>query len=297
MASRNLPWLFFAFFATLLAHLSVLPTVVEWVDRDIIPELSEESLEIDLSELMLKPKSEKDESKKPTSPPRHTPLPKKKKILDPSLKKDRILDKKPQEQSQKTIEPVRPIEKDIKPVKQEKPEPKEEKRTEKIEESISPLFVKKPEIKDKDKEKLDASKEVEVPEAVKKTFRNNKPEATKKDTLEYSLNTYKWTFKRFLENWAIDIQKWWKPPLDYVFGRVPEGGDIWIQVMLNKTGRMLGYRILKSKVSAEMELKVIQALVGSLERPELPEAFPEDTLVVNWRFIYPPFRPPIDLRR
>ena len=60
---------------------------------------------------------------------------------------------------------------------------------------------------------------------------------------------------------------------------------------------MLGYKILGSEVTAEMELMVIQALVGSLSRPSLPDSFPEDLLLINWHFVYPPMRPQLDLRR
>ncbi len=100
-----------------------------------------------------------------------------------------------------------------------------------------------------------------------------------------------------MENWAIDLRKWWKPPLDYAFGKVPDGGDIWIQVRLERTGRLLGYKVLKSKVTPEMELRVVQALIASLKRSPMPDTFPEEMLVINWRFIYPPFRPDLDLRR
>jgi len=100
-----------------------------------------------------------------------------------------------------------------------------------------------------------------------------------------------------MENWAFDLHKWWKAPLDYVFGNVPEGGNVWIQVKLSKSGRLVGYRVYESNVTPEMELRVVQALIGSLKRPALPRKFIEEELVVNWRFVYPPIRPQIRLRR
>lgn len=42
---------------------------------------------------------------------------------------------------------------------------------------------------------------------------------------------------------------------------------------------------------------MIQALIGSLERPALPKDFPEDVLVINWKFIYPPIMDRVKMRR
>lgn len=161
----------------------------------------------------------------------------------------------------------------------------------------SPLFKKKQIPFQQKVEKETEELAPEFPKDVKETLRGNQPEKTEDENLQYSMNTYEWTFERFVENWAIDIRKWWRGPIDYISGNVPEGGNIWIQVTLDKSGRLVAYKVLKSKVSAEMELMVIQALIGSLKRPILPGSFLEDMLVINWRFIYPPLRPEINLRR
>jgi len=165
------------------------------------------------------------------------------------------------------------------------------------EEVRSPLFLKKTAPLQNPAEKEVNEQVPEFPRVVKDTLRNEQPEETEDENLQYSMNTYEWNFERFVENWAIDIRRWWRGPVDYISGNVPEGGNIWIQVTLDKSGRLLAYKVLKSKVTAEMELMVIQALIGSLKRPVLPGSFPEDKLVINWRFIYPPLRPQINLRR
>ena len=137
----------------------------------------------------------------------------------------------------------------------------------------------------------------DTPFEIKKSFRGIKPEKTNEDQIQFSLNTYKWSFERYMENWAVDLLKWWTVPIDYSLGKIPEGGHVWVRVRLDKSGKLIGYKVFPSKLSAEMELSVIQALIGSLERPGLPETFPEDLLESNWKFIYPPIQPKINMRR
>jgi len=154
--------------------------------------------------------------------------------------------------------------------------------------SISPLFRVTP----------NAKKPVdETPEIIKKSFRGIKPERTNEDTIQFSMNTYKWTYERYMENWAVDLSRWWSAPTDYRLGKIPDGGNVWVRVRLQKTGKLLGYKVFDSNLTAEMELSVIQALIGSLERPSLPEAFPEKELIINWKFIYPPIDAQVNLRR
>lgn len=182
--------------------------------------------------------------------------------------------------------------------KTESPAPTEEKKVllkedEGDSEPISsPLFLKKDE-----SNQAEAEKKPGPPDEVVESFRNGKPEETSLENLQYSMNSYQWTFERFIDNWVVDIQKWWKAPIDYVTGKMPEGGDLWVQVHLGHSGKLLSYKVIRSEVTPEMELRAIQALIGSLKRPELPPSFSESALIINWRFIYPPLRPPIRMRR
>lgn len=156
----------------------------------------------------------------------------------------------------------------------------------------SPLFTEKKQEKELKKEEDDG-----LPDEIRGTLREGKPEETKSENLQFSMNDYRWTFERFIENWVVDIQKWWKAPIDYITGEMPEGGSLWVQVHLSLSGKLLSYKLIKSNVTSEMELMAIQALIGSLKRPELPQTFHGDRLIINWRFIYPPLRPPLIMRR
>ena len=137
----------------------------------------------------------------------------------------------------------------------------------------------------------------DAPEEVRRSFRGVEPERTNEEQVQYSLNTYRWSFERYMENWAVDIVKWWRAPLDYTLGKMPEGGHVWVRVRLDRAGKLIEYRVFPSRLSAEMELRVVQALIGSLERPALPDSFPNERLEINWKFIYPAIRPNVDMRR
>ncbi|MDX2471043.1 MAG: hypothetical protein QNL04_10755 [SAR324 cluster bacterium] len=107
--------------------------------------------------------------------------------------------------------------------------------------------------------------------------------------LNFTMNTWKWSWKRYMENWAIDLGRWWQPPDDYMAGQYPDGGYVWIKVKLSKSGELLGYEVMEHNVSSTMKLMAVQALLAARLRPSLPENFPKDHLEVSWKFIYPPF--------
>jgi len=299
MANRSFFLFNTALVITILIHFFSIKPIATWLGRDIMPMLTDQSIEIDLTEIKAQPKTGSKVIKQVLVAPQTSEitneqtrseekklhhLPKNKKILDPDIKEDKVL-----------VPDLIPHKKETdKPVMKKK---QSTSKREKVENKpiISPLFIKKTEKKELATNTLE--KKITIPDEVKDSFRNGSAEKTDDEKIEYSMNSYRWTFERYMQNWAIDIQKWWKAPLDYTMGNVPEGGDMWIQVRLERSGRLLGYRIVGSGVTAEMELMVIQALVGSLERPALPESFPKKWLVINWHFVYPPLRPQLDFRR
>lgn len=324
MAKHDQTWLYFALVITISVHIAMITPLSKWFDRILLPLLTDENITIELTEILPKDKPEKlpeierlplelekpiEKIPEPIPPPKIEPKPlpeitatepppkaiEDKKRLSTELKDDIILTPEISRPKPEKVRPPSPlIPKKAPPpniAKKEKLSPTETGDQAESEE-LSPLRIRRDDVTEEK-----APKKIEIPKEIEETFRGDKPEETPDENLQYSLNTYKWTFKRFMENWAGDLQKWWKAPLDYLYGDVPEGGDVWVAVRLSPVGRLLGYKIYKSNVTAEMELRVVQALIGSLQRPELPESFANEELIVNWRFIYPPIRPEIKLRR
>lgn len=301
-----------AFLATLALHLVLISPMSKWLSYELVPQFAGESLEVDINEIQsntllphqpqqakekrLPEKREKELEESRHLPPENRlqaqdrvqiPVPKEKMQLSPDVKEDSLLSESEQSVTEKplktdTHEPQ--LEEERQAAKKMKVEDEETIGLER-----SPLFY--------EKEKIKRPKSKPLPDEIKQTFRDRKPEDTGAENLQFSMNTYKWSFKRFIANWVVDIQKWWKAPIDYLTGKMPEGGDLWVQVHLARSGRLLSYKIIRSNVTPEMELRAIQALIGSLKRPRLPSSFKEEELVINWKFIYPPLRPPLKLKR
>lgn len=106
--------------------------------------------------------------------------------------------------------------------------------------------------------------------------------------LNYSVSDYSWSFKTYVEQWAVKIIRAWKIPVDYAKGLFPEGGYALIKVKINKKGELLGFEIIETNISQEMSLKSLQALMGSFTLNQLPADAPE-TLDFYWKFIYPEY--------
>ena len=126
-------------------------------------------------------------------------------------------------------------------------------------------------------------------EKLKAQNKGKGPVQLENEGMQFTMSTYKWTWKRYMQNWGIDLGRWWRPPSDYMSGAYPQGGYVWVKVDLSREGEMLGYEILEHNVSSEMRMVVVQALIGARLRPPLPNDFPEDKLTVQWKFIYPTY--------
>ncbi|MDT8446545.1 MAG: hypothetical protein RRB13_06560 [bacterium] len=122
-----------------------------------------------------------------------------------------------------------------------------------------------------------------------KFFKNNGPLSTGEGGLNYAINNYQWSYERFMKNWAVALSQRWLAPADYLKGLVPEGGYVWVKVILSKDGGVQSFEVIEHNVTDDMAAMVVYAINGVRTRPPLPENFPEEKLVAYWRFIYPPF--------
>jgi hypothetical protein len=305
------------FLITLILHLGLMSPLSQWLDQILLPRFADDALEIDINEIRSNQSLEKEKQpfrfeEKRTDPvkipqkgevqelvppvrehPRMVPGEKKKLSFERREEVKTVKDESQERTGQKKVlveqKPESALLQSPHKAVMETTDLDETSTTESI---ISPLVI--PET---NRESGLRKKESGTPDEVRGSFRNGTPENTKSENLQYSMNSYQWTFKRFVDNWVVDIQRWWKAPIDYITGKMPEGGDLWVQVQLGLSGKLQSYRIIRSNVTPEMELRAIQALIGSLKRPEIPPSFSKETLVINWRFIYPPLRPPIKMKR
>jgi len=115
------------------------------------------------------------------------------------------------------------------------------------------------------------------------------PQSTGEEGLKFAINTYKWSYKRFMQNWAVALSKRWIGSADYLRGDYPQGGFVWVKITLSRDGKLEGYEVMDQNVSKDMALMVVYAVMGVRTRPALPSDFPEDKLIAYWRFVYPTY--------
>jgi len=106
----------------------------------------------------------------------------------------------------------------------------------------------------------------------------------------YELNDYNWPYESYMRRWARGLLYNWRidPPLDYIRGQVPDGGNVFVAVTLDLKGKVTTYGVTKVEgATTEMINSVLNAIVGTTNLPPLPPDFKEPELKVQFKFIYP----------
>ncbi len=108
----------------------------------------------------------------------------------------------------------------------------------------------------------------------------------------FTLNRYDWPYESYMGRWARQLKYAWRnnPPLDYVQGQRPLGGDVYVLVRVDRQGRLVSQEVTQRvRSSQEMENSVLDALLATAQLPALPSDFVGEELVVHFRFIYPAY--------
>ena len=108
---------------------------------------------------------------------------------------------------------------------------------------------------------------------------------------EVSLNTTAWDYAPWLQEFGRQLMRRWNAPEAYYLGILKDGGWGLFEVEITKDGKM----IRLEKLDEQGHPSLIQAAQSALHsmapiRP-LPNDFPEPTLILRIRMIYPKIRP------
>jgi hypothetical protein len=109
----------------------------------------------------------------------------------------------------------------------------------------------------------------------------------------FTLSRYDWGYESYMGRWAQQLQYAWRnnPPLDYVQGQRPLGGDVFVLVRVSREGFLTTHEVTRRvRSSDEMEHSVLDALLANSQLPPLPDDFDGEELQVHFRFIYPALR-------
>jgi len=102
---------------------------------------------------------------------------------------------------------------------------------------------------------------------------------------DISLNTIAWDYAPWLQRFRRDIQKRWYAPYGYYLGVIH--GWTLVELQIAKNGDLIRLDVLGEEGHESLKNSSVAALRGAMPYQPLPEHFPEDSLVLRIKMIYP----------
>jgi hypothetical protein len=108
---------------------------------------------------------------------------------------------------------------------------------------------------------------------------------------DVSLNTVKWEYAPWLERFGRRLMEKWFAPTAYYLGILKEGGWATIEVEIAPSGELLRLDVLEQHGHPSLTTAAASALRSMAPMERLPADFPEKTLILRIRMIYPKIHP------
>jgi len=105
---------------------------------------------------------------------------------------------------------------------------------------------------------------------------------------DVSLNTTAWEYAPWLQRFAAQLRERWYAPPAYILGILKEGGWALIEVEISPSGKLLRLDLLDQQGHPSLTHAAQSALRSMAPIEPLPADFPEPTLILRIRMIYPP---------
>lgn len=110
-------------------------------------------------------------------------------------------------------------------------------------------------------------------------------------TGDISLNTTAWNYAPWLMRFRMQLLQRWIAPPAYYYGILKEGGWAVIEIEISRSGKLLRLELLEQQGHPSL-ISAAEGAVRSMSPIEpLPDDFPEPTLILRLRMIYPKIRP------
>ena len=110
-------------------------------------------------------------------------------------------------------------------------------------------------------------------------------------TGDVSLNTTAWDYAPWLQRFGRQLMHRWMAPPAYYMGLLKEGGWAVIEVEISRSGKLLRLERLEEHGHPSLIIAAESALRYLAPIEPLPPDFPEPTLILRIRMIYPKIRP------
>ena len=117
-----------------------------------------------------------------------------------------------------------------------------------------------------------------------------RPELTIRFYQDYRLSNYDWNYQSYIKRWSQLVYYHWRnhPPSDYLAGSKPEGGEIFVQATVERSGIVSNYEVNSMGEISDIMREAAKEATLLVPLPPLPEAFPDKELKVEFRFDHPP---------
>ena len=106
-----------------------------------------------------------------------------------------------------------------------------------------------------------------------------------------SLNTTAWDYAPWMERFSRKLMDHWVAPLVYSMGVLKDGGSCLLEVEVSKSGELLRLDLLERDGHLSLTQAAQSAVRSVAPMEPLPATFPEPTLILRLRMIYPKIRP------
>jgi len=106
-----------------------------------------------------------------------------------------------------------------------------------------------------------------------------------------SLNTTAWDYAPWLQRFGRQLMHDWMAPPAYNLGLLKEGGWVVIEIEIARSGKLLRFGVLEEQGHPTLSLTAQSAVRNMAPYEHLPDDFPEPTLILRLRMIYPKIRP------
>jgi len=104
---------------------------------------------------------------------------------------------------------------------------------------------------------------------------------------DVSLNTISWEYAPWLQRFGMQLRERWYAPPAYIMGVLREGGWAVIEVEISRSGKLLRLDLLDQQGHPSLIRAAESALRSMAPIEALPADFPEPTLILRIRMIYP----------
>jgi hypothetical protein len=119
----------------------------------------------------------------------------------------------------------------------------------------------------------------------------DRPHGNAELTGDVSLSTIAWDYAPWLQRFGRRVMQRWMAPPAYYLGILKEGGWAVVELEISKSGQVLRHELLEEQGHPSLILAAQGALRSVAPVEPLPADFPEPTLILRIRMIYPKIRP------